>query len=71
VTVSATYICPFRGLYTLEPEEHIETWIREIIDAQSRESNHSFIDLSRYEYAKYPQLHLPRIWEHFRETYYS
>lgn len=57
--------------YGMEPKEDIETWLREISDAQSGEANHNFIVLNRDEYAKDPQLHLPRLWKYFRETYYS
>jgi hypothetical protein len=55
----------------LEPKEHIETWFKEINYAQSGEKSLNFIDLSRDEYAMDPQLHLPRLWEHFRDTYNS
>ena len=76
--VSATYICPVRGLAglehvglldsRLEPKEHVEAWFRDLLSCQSGEEIDDFIDISLYEYLTNPDMHLPRLWEHFKES---
>jgi len=116
--ISATYICPVRGLASLEPseptrmcqvakvarglgigrlmlpvleesllgpsrskvgsldrliqatkpKEHVGTWLKEIGSGKPKDGIYVFIDISKQEYLDDPHTHLPRLWDHFRQT---
>lgn len=51
-----------------EPKEQVETWLKEIRSSTPREGNNDFIDITREEYTADPRTHLPRLWDHFRES---
>ena len=53
----------------LEPKAHTEAWVGGISHAQPSEDSTNFIDLSIDEYSLDPHMHLPRLWEHFRDIY--
>ena len=52
----------------LEPKEHVETWLKEIRSGKPRDRINDFIDISKQEYLDDPHTHLPRLWDHFRQT---
>lgn len=89
--ISATYICPARGLAGLEPPEPVllgrnartanspgldrllipvleESLIREIRSSRQENSVTDFIDIDQAAYLSDPHTHLPRLWDHFRES---
>lgn len=77
--ISATYICPIRGLAELEhiglldrhlePKEHVEAWLGALLSTELGEKIEDFIDISRDEYFANPNMHLTRLWEHFKESW--
>jgi len=52
----------------MEPKFHVETWITELLSSQPGKRIEDFIDMSLDEYLKGPNMHLPRLWEHFKES---
>jgi len=52
----------------LEPKEQVETWLKEIRSGKPRDGIKDFIDISKEEYLDDPHTHLPRLWDHFRES---
>ena len=54
--ISATYICPVKGLASLEPR------------APARLGQAARVAKGPEEYLVDPQIHLFRLWEHFRES---
>jgi len=93
--ISATYICPVRGLASLEPpeptrllqaakvawssrvglidqglepKEHVGAWLKEIGSGKPKDGIYYFINISKQEYLDTPHAHLPRLWDHFRQT---
>ncbi|MFC1864118.1 hypothetical protein ACFL1Z_09240 [Thermodesulfobacteriota bacterium] len=55
--------------YGMEPKEHVEAWLDKTGDTQTGDEGFDFIDLSYEEYSLDPQTHLPRLWDHFRDSY--
>jgi hypothetical protein len=53
---------------TLEPKESVESCLTEISCGEPRDGANDFIDLSQEEYLAEPNIHLPRLWDHFRES---
>ncbi len=51
----------------LEPKRWVEEWIRKVQRQEPRTNPDDFIDLSREEYLEAPEMHLGRLWDHFRE----
>jgi hypothetical protein len=51
-----------------EPKEHFETWLKVIFSSKPRAGINDFIDISPKEYIIDPHTHLPRLWDHFRES---
>lgn len=51
-----------------EPKEQVETWIKEIRSGKPRDGINDFLDISKREYLDDPHTHLPRLWDHFRES---
>ena len=56
MVISATYICPIRGLASFEPPEPV------------RLGQAARVAKGPEEYQTDPQPHLFRLWEHFRES---
>jgi hypothetical protein len=52
----------------LEPKEHAETWLKAIRSSELRNRIDNFIDISPEEFRADPEAHLPRLWNHFRES---
>jgi len=52
----------------MEPKDHVETWFRELLSSRPGEKIEDFIDISSDEYLNDPVVHLPRLWEHFKES---
>ncbi|MBN1833751.1 MAG: hypothetical protein JW896_16735 [Deltaproteobacteria bacterium] len=52
----------------MEPKDHVETWFRELLSSRPEEKTEDFIDISLDEYLTDPVTHLPRLWEHFKES---
>jgi len=52
----------------LAPKEQVETWLKEIHSGKPRDGFNDFIDISPQEYLDDPHTHLPRLWDHFRES---
>ena len=52
----------------MEPKEHVETWLKEIGSGKPKDGINDFIDISKQEYLDDPHTHLPRLWDHFRQT---
>ena len=52
----------------MEPKEHVEIWFRELLSSRPGEKTEDFIDISLDEYLTDPVTHLPRLWEHFKES---
>jgi hypothetical protein len=52
----------------LEPKEHVEGWLGALHSSEPRRKIEDFIDVSRDEYFKNPNMHLFRLWEHFKES---
>ena len=52
----------------LEPKDQVETWLKEIRSGKPRDGIKDFIDISPQEYLDDPHTHLPRLWDHFRES---
>ena len=52
----------------LEPKEDIEIWQKAFIARGPKKKTHDFIDIGEEEYLGDPHTHLPRLWEHFRES---
>jgi len=52
----------------MEPKEHVETWLGELLSCGPGEKIEDFIDISLDEYLTNPDMHLPRLWEHFQES---
>jgi hypothetical protein len=51
----------------LVPKPWVEEWIREVQRQEPRTNPDDFIDVSREEYLEEPEMHLRRLWSHFRE----
>jgi len=54
--------------YGMEPKEGVETWLETIEALEPRHDPYDFIDISKEEYLDDPLAHLPRLWDHFRES---
>jgi len=52
----------------VEPKEHLETWLKQIRSGKPKDGVNDFIDISKQEYLDDPHTHLPRLWNHFRES---
>jgi len=52
----------------MEPKEQVETWLKNIESIEPRDDVYDFIDISQNEYLDDPHTHLPRLWDHFRES---
>jgi len=52
----------------VEPKEEIVALLEEFRSTEQAGSTDDFIDISREEYLEDPYTHLPRLWEHFRES---
>jgi len=52
----------------MEPKEQVETWLKEISSGKTKDGIYNFIDISKQEYLDDPHTHLPRLWDHFRES---
>jgi hypothetical protein len=52
----------------LEPNEQVETWLKEIGSGKPKDGIYDFIDINKQEYMDDPHTHLPRLWDHFRQT---
>ncbi len=52
----------------MEPKDHVETWFRELLSSRPGEKTEGFIDINLDEYLTDPVTHLPRLWEHFKES---
>jgi hypothetical protein len=52
----------------LEPKLWVEDWIREVKRQEPRKNPNEFIDLTEEEYLEEPEMHLRRLWRHFREA---
>jgi hypothetical protein len=52
----------------LEPKEYVGTWLENIGCIKPRDLVYDFIDISKQEYLDDPHTHLPRLWNHFRES---
>ncbi|MBN1104439.1 MAG: hypothetical protein JXL84_13560 [Deltaproteobacteria bacterium] len=52
----------------LEPKEGAEAWIKTLRSTARTRAGFDFIDVDREEYISDPQLHLPRLWENYRES---
>lgn len=52
----------------MEPKDYVETWFRELLFSQPGERIEDFIDISLNQYLTDPNMHLPRLWEHFKEA---
>jgi hypothetical protein len=52
----------------MEPKDHIDTWFRELLSSSSEERIEDLIDISQDEYLVNPDMQLPRMWEHFKES---
>ncbi len=53
--------------YSCEPKEWVEAFIEGISSSEPIEKAEDFIDIGRDEYLEEPQVHLSRLWDHFRE----
>jgi hypothetical protein len=53
--------------HSLEPKEHVETWLENIGSIEPMDDIYDFIDISKQEYLDNPHTHLPRLWDHFRK----
>ena len=52
----------------LEPKDWMESLVKEIRTTETKQDANDFIDLSPEEYLVDPQIHLFRLWQHFRES---
>jgi hypothetical protein len=52
----------------MEPKEGVETWLENIEALEPRDDAYDFIDITKEEYLEDPPSHLPRLWNHFRES---
>jgi len=53
----------------MESKEQVQALLLENIGSiEPRDDVYDFIDLSKGEYLDNPHTHLPRLWEHFRES---
>jgi hypothetical protein len=52
----------------LDPKEHSEAWINVLRSTQTRKTDLDFIDIGEDEYLSAPRTHLPRLWQHYRES---
>jgi hypothetical protein len=51
----------------LEPKEKTEALIHHMAATTPKEDCVGFIDVSKDEYGSDPEMHFPRLWDHFRE----
>jgi len=51
----------------VEPKEHVEIWLKEILSATPKDGISDFIDISVEEYLANPHTHFHRLWDHFLE----
>ena len=51
----------------VEPKEHVEIWLKEILSTTPKDGINDFIDISVDEYLDDPQTHFYRLWDHFLE----
>jgi hypothetical protein len=51
----------------LEPKENAEALIHRLAATAPKEDCVDFIDVSKDEYGSDPEMHFPRLWDHFRE----
>jgi len=54
--------------HSLEPKEYVGIWLKEISSGKPKDGIYDFIDISKQEYLDDPHTHLPRLWDHFRES---
>ncbi len=54
--------------HSVEPKEHVETLLGVFRSGEADYKIEDFIDISKEEYVSEPHTHLPRMWEHFRES---
>jgi hypothetical protein len=52
----------------LKPKEHVEAWLGALLSSEPGEKIEGFIDISCDEYFTNPNMHLSRLWEHFKES---
>jgi len=52
----------------LEPKEYVGVWLKELGSGKPKDGIYDFIDISKQEYLDAPHTHLPRLWDHFRES---
>jgi hypothetical protein len=52
----------------LEPKPWVEEWIREVKRQEPLTNPEEFIDVTQEEYLEEPEMHLRRLWSHFREV---
>ncbi|MEW6669157.1 MAG: hypothetical protein AB1512_28430 [Thermodesulfobacteriota bacterium] len=52
----------------LDPKEHSEEWVGVLRSTEPRKANLDFIDIGEDEYLSDPRTHLPRFWQHYRES---
>jgi len=55
--------------HRLEPREHVESWVRELRSIAESEVRLDFIDVDQEEYISDPVRQLPRLWQHFQESW--
>ena len=53
----------------LEPKGYADTWLGEKGNSRPDKDAFDFIDIGHEEYCLDPQIHLPRLWDHFRDSY--
>ena len=51
----------------LEPKEHVEFIIRQFAATTSKKDCFGYIDISKDDYGADPEMHFPRLWNHFRD----
>ena len=51
----------------LEPKEHVESMIRQFAATRPKKDCFGYIDISKDDYGADPEMHFPRLWNHFRD----
>jgi hypothetical protein len=54
--------------YQLDPKPWSEACIKDMKNSGTNEKAYDFIDVSRDEYAENPEMHVLRLWDHFKST---
>lgn len=52
----------------LEPRHDSEVWLKVMRSTEQRKTGRDFIDVSEDEYLSAPRTHLPRLWQHYRDS---